>query len=165
MGVFTAASVAAAVANKIAAAGFWNNQVKALIDGFGAGTTWTPTLGGGWALGNGSMDAAYTLIQKQMFLSIAVTWGTTSTFGGTSLTFTLPSGITLPRAQVLAVRAGDASAAASYDGVAGITTGGVCTPIFTPAAAGGASRGATSTIPFTWASSDVVVISGSVEVA
>jgi hypothetical protein len=120
---------------------------------------WTSTVGGtGWALGNGTLTSEYSRIGDLVLFNISITWGSTSTYGSASLTLSLPA---TPGAAGMAVcRAGDASAAASYGGQSIIATSGVTTPLFTPAAAGGASRGAISTVPFAWTTSDTLVVTG-----
>lgn len=55
----------------------------------GAWTAFTPTLGGGWALGNSTYYAVYARIGRMVFFSVVITAGTTMT-KGTALTIALP---------------------------------------------------------------------------
>lgn len=163
MGVFTATSVAAAVGQKIASATFWTNQVKALIDGFGPKTAYTPTLGG-FTLGNGTIAGSYMQIQKLVWFEATLTFGSTSAAASAIPTATLPVTAdatavnnALMRAQFL--DAGTASylaagrllstttAAAYIIGASGIFT--------TPS----------TTTPHTWAVNDQIVWAGIYEAA
>lgn len=56
----------------------------------GAWTAYTPTLGGGWAIGNGTLDCSYAQIGKIVFWKMRFIFGTTSIAGGSPLTMTLP---------------------------------------------------------------------------
>lgn len=89
MGVFTTASAAAAVGQKIASSTFWTTQVKAFIDGFGAKTSYTPTLTG-FTLGNGTIAGSYTQIGKWVWFEVTFTMGTTSAAASALPTVTLP---------------------------------------------------------------------------
>jgi hypothetical protein len=55
----------------------------------GAWTSWSPTLSGGWANGNGTWEAFYTQIGKTVHVDAAFTIGSTTTKGST-MTITLP---------------------------------------------------------------------------
>jgi hypothetical protein len=55
----------------------------------GAWTSWSPTLSGGWANGNGTWEAFYTQIGKTVHVDAAFTLGSTTTKGVT-LTMSLP---------------------------------------------------------------------------
>lgn len=164
MGLFTTASNTWAVGNKITAA-LLNGQLRDLINGFGAYTAYTPTLGGGWIQGNGTFDCAYSLVNKQCDVNIVFTSGTTTTYGASSLTFTTPSGATPTKSFVGQCRVFDTSAGVSYTGEVLVTAGGTLTPLVTPAAAGGSNRGVTSTIPMTFATGDSVVVTARYEAA
>lgn len=164
MGVFTTTGLTASVGGKITAGTYWNGQVDALIDGFQAGTSYTPTLGGtSWSLGNGTVSGTYTQIGKQVFFNSTVTFGSTSGYGSGSLTISLPA--TPVATHIGHCRAFDTSAGTSYGGELIISTAGTATPLVTPAAAGGSSRGLISTVPFTWATGDSVTITGYFEAA
>lgn len=89
MGVFTATSVAAAVGQKIAAATFWTNQVKALIDGLGPKTAYSPTLGG-FTLGNGTIVGTYTQLRNFIWFEATLTFGTTTAAASAIPTVTVP---------------------------------------------------------------------------
>lgn len=164
MGLFTTTARTWAVSEVLTATNL-NAQLRDFINGFGAGTSYTPTISGtGWALGNGTISGAYTQVGKLVTFRIFVTFGTTSTYGSGGLTFSLPVSSTGTASHCAAHSALDASASARYHGVTLINTA-TCTPYFTPAAAGGSDRTAISTVPFTWTTSDTVTISGTYEAA
>lgn len=57
----------------------------------GAWTSYTPTIGGtGWAVGNGTLTSNYCQIGKTVFFRIYFITGSTTTYGTTALTWTLP---------------------------------------------------------------------------
>jgi len=163
MGVFTTASVLAAVGNKITASGFWNGQVKALIDGFGAKTAYTPTLGG-FTKGNGTTDGSYTQIGNWVWFEATFTFGTTSAAASAVPTITLPvtaasSGVNnaLMRAQFI-----DSGTASYFAGGRLLTT--------TTAAAyvigtNGIFNSPSTTSPHTWATGDGIYWAGIYEAA
>ena len=68
-----------------------NAQVRDFVTAFGAGQSYT------WgavttnpAIGNGTIVGAYTQIQKLVYFRIAITAGSTTTFGSGAYTLTLP---------------------------------------------------------------------------
>jgi hypothetical protein len=70
-----------------------NAQVRDFVTAFGAGQSYTPT----WAaasvnptIGNGTIVGAYTQIQKLVYFRIAITAGSTTTFGSGAYALTLP---------------------------------------------------------------------------
>lgn len=57
----------------------------------GAWISYTPTIGGtGWAVGNGTLTSHYCQIGKTVFFRIYFVTGSTTTYGTTALTWTLP---------------------------------------------------------------------------
>jgi hypothetical protein len=56
---------------------------------FASWTSWTPTLSGGWALGNGTTVAHYLKVGTRVHFYAKITTGTTSTLG-TNFTMSLP---------------------------------------------------------------------------
>lgn len=123
---------------------------------------YTPSLGGtGWSLGNGSAVGYYSQVGSTITFWTAVTWGSTSTFGTSELTVSLPKagngrGFVNNRLR-------DVSANYYHFGMCiyrSPSFWGVNVPV------SGARLGSvTSTVPFTWASGDSVVLSGYYEVA
>ena len=134
----------------------------------GAWTNYTPT----WsasptppAIGNGTIVGRYKELDgTTLAISIVVTMGTTTTFGSGGWTFTLPAGQTATaRTQVFAALCTDVSAVVLHSATARVSSGGTTIDAII-AADGSGSRVVSNTIPFTWASTDVLVISGIIEV-
>jgi hypothetical protein len=65
----------------------WGDQVPGAET---AWTSWTPTTAG-WTIGNGTFTAKYKKIGKTVFFRVYFKAGSTTSFGGASFTFTLPS--------------------------------------------------------------------------
>ncbi len=132
----------------------------------GAWTSYTPTLGGtGWALGNGTVAGAYCQIGKILVFRANITFGSTSTYGSTALTVSLPvTALGGNGAYALDGRATDASTGnvyfmpLSYTNTTTITVNAL-------SSAAGLVAAAISTVPFTWATSDNLKISGIYEIA
>lgn len=139
------------------------NLATALTAAWG---TWTPTwsgFAGNPALGNGTMNAKYRRIGKTIDGVIALTMGSTTTFGSGQWRFSLPGGATVRTGHeyTCAVWMFDASASNRYVG-AGRIAG---TLLELHNAALGATQGSvTSAAPFTWATSDLLSVSFTVEV-
>lgn len=131
----------------------------------GAWTAFTPTLSGGWALGNSTYAAKYTRIGRLIRFYAKITIGSTAT-KGTTLTMALP--ITAAADQPFAsFRATfDDGGGAWYPGMVYASTTATIT-IGAQNAAGTylVAAGITSTVPFTWATSDVIHVVGEYEAA
>ena len=56
----------------------------------GASNTYTPTVGGGWTKGNGTVAGKYLQFGKLIAFEAVFTYGSTSTYGGASLDLGLP---------------------------------------------------------------------------
>lgn len=163
MGLFTTAARTWGASEVVTATNL-NAQLKDFIAGFGATTSYTPTIGGtGWVLGNGTLTGNYTKVQKMVFIRVVFTFGSTSTAGSGSLSFTLPT-TAAGTNHALTHTTLDASPAGRYNGAA-VTTTTTVLPYYTPSAAGGADRTGVAGVPITWASGDTVTISGWYEAA
>ena len=131
----------------------------------GAWDTYTPSVGGtGFALGNGTISGRWKKVGRVVTFIINVTWGSTSTYGAGPLTLTLPTAAQSSGA-VFGARYLDVGSVVGYPGfalsVSGSTT---ITPLCHVASATYATDGGlTSTIPFTWANTDTIVVSGTYE--
>lgn len=88
MGVFTTAATTWAVGNKITAA-LLNSQVRDLINGFGAQTSYTPTIAG-FTAGNGTVSGSYSQIGKWVWFEATLVFGTTTSAASAIPTCTLP---------------------------------------------------------------------------
>lgn len=70
-----------------------NANVRDFINSFGATTSYTTTWAGFSAnptIGNGSIVAQYSQIQKMVYFRISINFGTTTNFGTGAYTLTLP---------------------------------------------------------------------------
>lgn len=170
MGIWTTTPKTWAVGDKHTAV-VDNAQLRDLANAFGAWTSYTPALGGsGWAIGNGTVTAAYLQVQKTVMFRARFVFGSTSTFGGAaSPTVTLPvaaaagypTGTTEGlNAYVYVVDTG----AATRPGFALLTSSTVLT-LYTMTGTTTAAALITSTAPHTWAATDVISIHGTYEAA
>lgn len=127
----------------------------------GAWTSFTPTLGGsGWAAGSGaSLTGEYKRIGNIVHFRINLTFGTGMTAGSNSPTFALPFTADWDVWTANAV-CYDSSTGFYYEipALGGTTT-------ISPRRGATSYGGISSTVPFTWASSDRIVINGTYEAA
>lgn len=160
MGVFTTAAHTW-LTNEIPTSANMNGQIRDLINGFGAWTAYSPSWtssGTAPALGNGTLTGAYTQIGKMVWWQAALTAGSTTTFGTGTYFLSLPVACSFagntPIGHVDLIHAGS-----QYLGIATLQ-GSSTTAGFLTQAAAGASALVTATSPFTWASGDVLNLSG-----
>jgi len=146
--VWVAVSSAAAMTLAVGAAAAW--------------ASFTPTWSGSVsnpAIGNGSFDAKYLQVGKVVSFRLTVTMGSTTTYGSGAW------GLTLPVAPIASQAAAcvyvDSSASTRYSGTAWLTNGSGIFRMLPPTDAG--SSGISPTVPFTWATSDQIIISGTYE--
>lgn len=157
--------------NSTGALSIWaNNTERMLINNaglitgtgtsLGAWTAYTPTLGGtGWALGDGSIAAFYCQIGKIVHFRSYILFGSTSTFGSTAFTQTLPVNInaaSLPGGSDFAGVAVDVSTANRYT-IHGEYIGSNVLRMRTEASPWGDMVAAS---PFTWVNGDYIFIRG-----
>lgn len=124
--------------------------------------TWSST-GTAPALVNGTLTGYYALSGKRLFVSIHLVPGSSTTFGTGNWSFTLPSGFTT-------AAVGHALAGIAYDN--SLTN---YSPVIAIVAASSTTVGPIATIsgsaqvdvdsPFTWATSDSLILSGTVLIA
>lgn len=135
----------------------------------GAWTAYTPTLGGtGWDIGDGTIAGAYCQIGKVVFFRAIVTFGSTSTFGAAAapritLPVTAATGSVAQNAASFGALYTDTSAGLAYNGVV-LAASATVVEMRIPGASG-VTTVATATTPFTWASTDTIVISGTYQIA
>jgi len=142
----------------------WENTTQ-----ISAWRSWTPTLGvdgagTAWALGNGTNSSRYLKVGRTVMCHLWLEFGSTSTFGTGALMFTLPVARTASEGanqDYGSARLIDVGSAAPCEGqvknssnVANATLHAVDTAV-----SYGRLSAVTSTVPFTWASSDVVTAS------
>jgi len=123
---------------------------------------WTPT----WTnltVGNGTLTANYAQAGKLVVFQLQLVLGTTSSVGS-SPHFTLPvASIAVPKNTPNGVcRYLDSSAAVAFQGIAQIITSSLVCRLFALDASGTylANANVTATVPFAWASSDEIEVSG-----
>lgn len=134
---------------------------------FGSWTSYTPTwntTGGSPTLGSATLVGAQRTVGKTVDFQIVLTWGAGTSVPSGGWSFAVP--VAPLRRSVFFGEVYDASATshwtASFEVDAGATTGSI---LVGPSTAGNAWRAVGSTTPFTWASGDIVALSGSYETA
>jgi len=135
-----------------------------LLNGTGAGwQSYTPTLSGGWANGNGTWDAQYTQLGKTVFWRGLFTVGSTTTKGSImvlSLPVTAETSNVINAAGYLVTGSTRYVAAVSYDSTTTLKVGtSVASATYTT------FNDITATTPFTWATGNVVMLSGTYQAA
>jgi hypothetical protein len=129
--------------------------------------TYTPTLSGGWALGNGTINGRFHRVGKIVTVYVGINFGSTSTYG------TGPAGLTvsLPVSTVLVTQPHpadlvDVSAGRAHIAVAQtISATTVELNALNTTFANGAYESVINTKPFTWATDDAVRIIATYEAA
>lgn len=126
-----------------------------------AWTSFTPA----WTnltVGNGTQSAAYILLGKSLRIRAQIVLGSTSSVG-TDPSFTLPGSTTAAGTrQIVVARAFDSSAVATYSGTGQVEASGTLVRGLNFA---GSTATATATVPFTWATGDIIDIQADIEVA
>lgn len=130
-------------------------------------TSYTPT----WtaattnpAIGNGTITAAYRRIGKTVHFRIQITMGSTTTYGAGAWFLTLPVAPVAGEWMFTGL-CRDLSATNEYITHVRNTTGSTIAPRTLPPTAGNPLIAVTATAPFTWASTDVLFVSGSYQAA
>ena len=137
----------------------FNNHRDALKGLSEAWTAYTPTTGGTLTLGNGSWTGtAYSQVDKHLWFRVVLTFGTTTSVSG-SLALSLPVAakniVNTPVGRASMV---DASAPAIQFGTAILLSGAATLGVITTT-----GNYVTSTVPFTWATTDTLIIQGDYE--
>lgn len=145
----------------------WADIINANFAAIGAAwTSFTPTWAGGApAIGNGTLTAAYRLVGKTLNLRIWLKAGSTTTFGAGAWTFTLPVGVTVSTShtQILSVAAYDSSTGTWNAGSGFVGSLGSASAVNMRVHGSTASVGSAN--PWAWATSDELIIEGTIEVA
>lgn len=122
----------------------------------GAWTSWTPS----WTnltVGNGSVDAKYAVIGKTILFRLSLTFGSTTSITGSSVTFTLPSTIKgIAATNNVLVDASGGIYMASYS-ASGSSVEVVCSNVSSTYLQ---VTAISSTIPFTFAATDSIIVNG-----
>jgi hypothetical protein len=124
----------------------------------GAWTAYTPTYLN-FTLGNGTIDFAFTRIGKTIHVRGLITLGSTSVMGATPLISTPVSAATAAGAPLIAVTKYTDTGTAGYSGVAQLNTANFFQLMVSNVAGTYPVLGSLSaTVPYTWASTDVITI-------
>lgn len=138
-----------------ASAAGWANVVKANFDVLiAAWTAYVPTVTG-ITVGNGTLAAAYIQVGKMVHFRISLQLGSTSAVASSGNIFTMPVVSIAGVNQAAHATCYDSSASSISAAAVGIGLGGV----------GNMTVGITNTAPFTWATSDQLLIAGVYEAA
>jgi hypothetical protein len=138
-----------------------NGLITGTGTSLGAWTSYTPTLAGtGWAIGDGTIQGFYSQIGKNVAFRIRIIFGSTSTFGAGEPTVTLPVSTANIGFPIFAGgRYQDISLGASANAAALIEDNG--NRIFLRYwNTDNQMTASSSTAPWTWAASDVIIING-----
>lgn len=140
-----------------------NEIITDLTPVLSAWTAYTPTWGSSGsapALGNGTISGRFMQLGKVGFFDGVLTTGSTSTYGTGTYTFTLPAGWTAAATSALVgdSRLFDTSVTTRY--VAVISTSTTTTIAVSP---DGTTTDVSGTVPFTFATGDIIRWKGSVE--
>jgi hypothetical protein len=126
--------------------------------------TWTPTWSGSTTnpvLGNGTLVGRYLQVGKTVSFKINLTMGSTTTYGSGAYGWTLP---VAPHSDTTASGVlVDASATSRYTATAWLTNGSGVFRLLSAVATG--QSGVAGTVPFTFATGDQIIISGTYETA
>ena len=155
MATFTTASRTWATSEVVTAANM-NAQLRDLINGFGAHTTYTPTFTG-WT-GAGTATGRYTQIGKLVWFEAQWAFSATPTVAGTP-TLTLPVTAAAAASSVSLVRGMFTdSGVNNYNAIANIVST-TTVSLYIPGASG-LFTVPTLTTPFTWGNLDTIYVSG-----
>lgn len=146
------------VAGEKPSASTLNTHIRDNLAAIGdAWTSYTPTVGN-WTVNNGTLAAALMQAGKLTTFRIKLTLGTTTVVSG-SPTFTLPVNATAARTVNGLVMMWDDSATSYFGGWAFNSSAS------TLVVRSDASASLSTTVPFTWANLDVLLITGTYEAA
>lgn len=123
----------------------------------GAWTAFTPTWTGASsnpAIGNGTLTGAYNQLGKLLFCRIRLVVGSTTTFGTGEWRFTLPNSLSAAATESVTAFANDDSTATCHVARASVAASGT----FLTLRSHGGTGNFAATVPFTWATSDVLEI-------
>lgn len=144
----------------------YRDALKAASEAWTAYTpTWTGS-GGNPALGNGSFaGSAYARVNKLIHFRIVLTMGSTTTYGTGGWSLTLPVAPLSVTKQTFVAQLSD-TGAADYTAAGRMSATGSKLDMVCPGtSAGGADRTVQSNQPFTWGSTDTLVVVGTYEAA
>lgn len=120
-------------------------------------TPYTPTLAGGGSIGNGTITGSYIQIGQLTFVEIKITGGSTTSWGTTGATVSLPNTPTnAPSLELLWVSGSNIARGSALSGTSGSTT----PTLYAFNGASGAVAAITTTVPAAYATGDTIYIKG-----
>lgn len=146
--------------------GNFNGAFVSPVDPTAAWTAFTPTLSGGWALGNSTYVAKYMKVGRKVTFHAVITVGSTATIG-TGITAALPvTAASADQLRTLSVAFVD-TGSGSYTGSASFQPTTTTVDLWAVLATGtyAAATAVTSTGPFTWTTGDLICYGGTYEAA
>ena len=135
------------------------------MNGIGETTSFTPNWTG-LTVGNGTLNfAVYTQVQKLVFVQVQFTLGSTSSVTG-NISFAAPVAQATPaQNQLGVVQFADASISAGFIGYVSISGSSLQLVPINASGTYASFTNASATIPFTWATGDVIVMSSTYRAA
>jgi hypothetical protein len=131
------------------------------IFAFASWNSWTPTLsvsgpGTAWVYGNTTFEGAYSVIGTTVIARMRITWGSTTTFGTNALGFDLPVSSAYVNGQLIGTGQATDQAPSRTAYLITLYGGGGRFDVQATATSStyATADGVTSTVPFTWASTD-----------
>jgi hypothetical protein len=127
---------------------------------FGALTSYTPTLTGGWTTGNGTLSGGYSQVDKWVYVEAQFQFGTTSAAAAAAPILSLPvTGATgFLQGGLFRGLFFDSSASITYATIP-LALSGSYIHSFSPGT-NGLTVTPSTTVPFTWASGDYIRFTG-----
>lgn len=114
-------------------------------------------------LNNGTIVGRYTTLGKTVYFRVIITMGSTTTYGSGQYSVSLPVAAHPTGLQIVNTIYFDGTTRFALARIiAGATTANLYAP---PTTAGAADRLVTNLVPFTWANTNVLVVSGTYEAA
>lgn len=146
------------VGGEIVTAALLNSHLRDNLNAIVTPTSYTPTWGNtGTAntLGNGTITGTYLSAGKRVKFQIVLTWGSTTSSGSGSWTFTLPA-----TASAFGAQGANTILVDTGTGVHVGKTQNISTTVIQPVNQATPVAGVTATAPFTWANTDVFNMEG-----
>lgn len=144
----------------------WGDILNANFAELGAAwTAFTPAMtfsgGGSLTIGNGTIAGAYRQIGKTLDVNISLVVGSTTSFGTNDWRFTLPNSLTSAARRQCGSAFGNDVGTAFRTGVAWVEP----STTYIAIVSHGAATAWSTTAPHTWANTDQLAISATIEVA
>lgn len=142
------------------------DNFKAIGD---AWTSYTPAWTGSTTnpvINNGTIAGRYMQAGKYITFRVVITMGSTTTYGSGQYSVSLPPFAATATAATFQLVDAFYYSGANYKGYGRVLASGTTAALFTPGTtAGGADRTVTNLVPFTFANTNIIVVSGTYESA